>query len=172
MQKSKLDKFISKYNLGGNVNSVKWKSSGDSLSTSFVTPDKSLLGIIIGEVSNKRTVVDLNPILSTIPWNWPGTSILCPGWNLFSPIINIPDIRFLNKSCAPKAIATEKSPSPAIRGPISIPKMSRIIAKPITQTNTLVDLSNHTDMAWVNQVLLDKTENKGRTKLERALKIV
>ena len=44
MQKSKLDKFISKYNLGGNVNSVKWKSDGDSLSTSFVTPDKSLLG--------------------------------------------------------------------------------------------------------------------------------
>ena len=44
MQKSKLDKFISKYNLGGNVNSVKWKSKGDSLSTSFVTPDKSLLG--------------------------------------------------------------------------------------------------------------------------------
>ena len=44
MQKSKLDRFISKYNLGGNVYSVKWKSSGDSLSTSFVTPDKSLLG--------------------------------------------------------------------------------------------------------------------------------
>ena len=44
MQKSKLDKFISKYNLGGNVNSVKWKSTGDSISTSFVTPDKSLLG--------------------------------------------------------------------------------------------------------------------------------
>jgi len=44
MQKSKLDKFIQKYNLGGNVNSVKWKSSGDSISTSFVTPDKSLLG--------------------------------------------------------------------------------------------------------------------------------
>ena len=44
MQKSKLDKFISKYNLGGNVNSVKWKSSGDSITTSFVTPDKSLLG--------------------------------------------------------------------------------------------------------------------------------
>ena len=44
MQKSKLDKFIQKYNLGGNVNSVKWKSSGDTLTTSFVTPDKSLLG--------------------------------------------------------------------------------------------------------------------------------
>ena len=44
MQKSKLDKFIQKYNLGGNVNSVKWKSNGDSISTSFVTPDKSLLG--------------------------------------------------------------------------------------------------------------------------------
>ena len=44
MQKSKLDKFIQKYNLGGNVNSVKWKSNGSALSTSFVTPDKSLLG--------------------------------------------------------------------------------------------------------------------------------
>tara|TARA_Y100000361_G_scaffold62216_1_gene54658 strand:- start:62 stop:781 length:720 start_codon:yes stop_codon:yes gene_type:complete len=46
MQKSKLDKFISKYNLGGNVNSVKWKSDGKSLSTSFITPDKSLLGTV------------------------------------------------------------------------------------------------------------------------------
>jgi len=46
MQKSKLDKFIQKYNLGGNVNSVKWKSNGDTLSTSFVTPDKSLLGSV------------------------------------------------------------------------------------------------------------------------------
>ena len=44
MQKSKLDRFIQKYNLGGNVNSVKWKSNGTGLSTSFVTPDKSLLG--------------------------------------------------------------------------------------------------------------------------------
>ena len=44
MQKSKLSRFIQKYNLGGNVNSVKWKSNGSSLSTSFVTPDKSLLG--------------------------------------------------------------------------------------------------------------------------------
>ena len=44
MQKNKLDRFISKYNLGGNVNSVKWKSTSDTLSTTFVTPDKSLLG--------------------------------------------------------------------------------------------------------------------------------
>jgi len=46
MQKSKLDKFIQKYNLGGNVNSVKWKSTTDVLSTTFVTPDKSLLGTV------------------------------------------------------------------------------------------------------------------------------
>ena len=46
MQKSKLDKFIQKYNLGGNVNSVKWKSNGDRLTTTFVTPDKSLLGTV------------------------------------------------------------------------------------------------------------------------------
>ena len=46
MQKSKLDKFIQKYNLGGNVNSVKWKSNSDTLTTTFVTPDKSLLGTV------------------------------------------------------------------------------------------------------------------------------
>jgi len=44
MQKSKLDKFIQKYNLGGNVNQVKWVSNGNALTTSFVTPDKSLMG--------------------------------------------------------------------------------------------------------------------------------
>ena len=46
MNKTKLNKFIQKYNLGGNVNSVKWKSNGDKLSTTFVTPDKSLLGTV------------------------------------------------------------------------------------------------------------------------------
>ena len=44
MQKQKLDRFIQKYNLNGNVNAVKWKSKNNSLSTSFVTADKSLLG--------------------------------------------------------------------------------------------------------------------------------
>jgi len=49
MQKSKLDKFIQKYNLGGNVNSVKWSSDGNSLKTSFITPDKSLLGTVVAD---------------------------------------------------------------------------------------------------------------------------
>jgi len=46
MEKTKLNKFIQKYNLGGNVNSVKWKSQNDKLSTTFVTADKSLLGTV------------------------------------------------------------------------------------------------------------------------------
>ncbi len=44
MQKTKLDRFIQKYNLNGNVNSVKWTSKSDTLTTSFVTTDKSLMG--------------------------------------------------------------------------------------------------------------------------------
>jgi len=44
MQKTKLNRFISKYNLNGNVNSVKWTSKDNALSTSFVTSDKSLMG--------------------------------------------------------------------------------------------------------------------------------
>lgn len=52
MQKVKIDKFIQKYNLGGNVNSVRWKSNGNSLSTSFVTDDKSLKGTVTMNNSN------------------------------------------------------------------------------------------------------------------------
>ena len=44
MNKIVLDTFIQKYNLGGNVNSVKWESDGNTLSTRFISPDKSLLG--------------------------------------------------------------------------------------------------------------------------------
>jgi hypothetical protein len=47
MQKDKLNRFIQKYNLGGNVNSVKWESKGNKLATKFVTPDKSLLGEVV-----------------------------------------------------------------------------------------------------------------------------
>ena len=49
MQKTKLNKFIQKYNLGGNVNSVKWTSNTNKLTTSFVTPDKSLLGTVVAD---------------------------------------------------------------------------------------------------------------------------
>ena len=47
MQKDKLNRFIQKYNLGGNVNSVKWDSKGNKLITKVVKPDKSLLGEVI-----------------------------------------------------------------------------------------------------------------------------
>ena len=49
MEKSKLNKFIQKYNLGGNVNSVKWTTDSNQLKTSFVTPDKSLLGTVVAD---------------------------------------------------------------------------------------------------------------------------
>ena len=49
MEKTKLNKFIQKYNLGGNVNSVKWTTDTNQLKTSFVTPDKSLLGTVVAE---------------------------------------------------------------------------------------------------------------------------
>ena len=44
MDKSKLVKFINKYYLGGNVNTVAINSDGKGLSTRFVSGDKSLLG--------------------------------------------------------------------------------------------------------------------------------
>ena len=53
MNKITLDTFIQKYNLGGNVNSVKWISDGKTLSTKFISGDKSLLGHV---ELNKQTL--------------------------------------------------------------------------------------------------------------------
>ena len=47
MQKRKLDRFIQKYNLSGNAEQVKWSFQDDSLSTDFITEDKSLLGSVV-----------------------------------------------------------------------------------------------------------------------------
>ena len=54
MDKSKLVKFINKYYLGGNVNSV-INSDGNGLSTRFVSGDKSLLGEVkVEKLFNNR----------------------------------------------------------------------------------------------------------------------
>ena len=76
-------------------------------------------------MSNFLIVVDLNPIFSTTPSIIPSTAIQSPILNLFSTKTKIPDIKFLNKSCAPSATATPNRPNPAIIGPIFIPHNSR-----------------------------------------------
>ena len=53
MNKITLDTFIQKYNLGGGGNSVKWNSDGTTLSTNFISGDKSLLGHV---ELNKQTL--------------------------------------------------------------------------------------------------------------------
>jgi len=44
MEKQKLNKFISKYSLGSLIESVKWQSENNTLQTSFISDDKSVLG--------------------------------------------------------------------------------------------------------------------------------
>ena len=44
MEKQQLNRFVSKYNLAGLVESVKWESKEGSLTTSFISDDKSVLG--------------------------------------------------------------------------------------------------------------------------------
>ena len=46
MNKQKLNGFIDKYSLGGTVESVKWISTDNNISTNFVSEDKTLLGTI------------------------------------------------------------------------------------------------------------------------------
>ena len=52
----------------------------------------------------------------------------------------MPDIKFLNKSCAPKATATPNKPSPAIIGPIFIPQSSKTAAAPRIKIRILIAL--------------------------------
>ena len=44
MEKQSINRFVSKYNLAGLVESVKWESKNGSLTTSFISDDKSVLG--------------------------------------------------------------------------------------------------------------------------------
>lgn len=45
MKKDKILQFISRYNLNGSVEAVRWETTGDSTcSTTFITDDKSVLG--------------------------------------------------------------------------------------------------------------------------------
>jgi hypothetical protein len=46
MDKNRLNRFISKYNLAGLVESVSWKSEGNTLSTKFISDDKTVLGSV------------------------------------------------------------------------------------------------------------------------------
>jgi len=46
MEKQQLNRFVSKYNLAGLVESVKWESKDVSLTTSFISDDKSVLGSV------------------------------------------------------------------------------------------------------------------------------
>tara|TARA_Y100001972_G_scaffold18773_1_gene21464 strand:+ start:17063 stop:17770 length:708 start_codon:yes stop_codon:yes gene_type:complete len=46
IEKTKLLGFINRYALGGNVESVKWKTGSDNITTNFVSTDKTLKGTI------------------------------------------------------------------------------------------------------------------------------
>lgn len=46
MEKTKLEKFISKYNLGGSCESVLWKSDGSDITVKCISDDKNVLGIV------------------------------------------------------------------------------------------------------------------------------
>ena len=45
MEKSKLEKFVSKYNLGGSCESVLWKSDGTDITVNCISDDKNVLEI-------------------------------------------------------------------------------------------------------------------------------
>ena len=47
MEKTKLNRFVQKYNLNGNAEQVKWSFKDNKLMTDFVTEDKSLKGIVV-----------------------------------------------------------------------------------------------------------------------------
>ena len=44
MNKSVITKFIDKYHLGGNIESVKWETDGTGVKTKFISENRSMLG--------------------------------------------------------------------------------------------------------------------------------
>ena len=52
IEKSKLLGFISRYTLGGNVESVKWKTDSKQITTNFVSIDKTLKGTVKANITD------------------------------------------------------------------------------------------------------------------------
>ena len=77
MNKTRITRFISKYNLAGLVESVTWNTDGQKLSTKFIADDKTVLGEITLDNFNFETAElgiyttsNLNKMLSVlIPTN-------------------------------------------------------------------------------------------------------
>ncbi len=116
------------------------------------------MGTKTGALSNRLTSVDRKLIVSTVPSTSPSTLIQSPGLKRFSAITRNPEIRFLNKSCAPKATATPNNPSPARIGPILMPQTSRMVAAPMKINKNRIALTNHSTIGLVKTVssLLNK----------------
>ena len=89
----------------------------------------------------------------------PSTKIQSPILNRFSTNTKIPEIKFLNKSCAPKATATPNKPKPAIIGPIFIPHNSKTAARPsinISETSNWL-------ISWIITLQYDTTVDQLKT---------
>lgn len=58
MEKNKLNRFIQKYTLAGLIESVKWESNSGTLKTSFISDDKSVVGIVkMGEFDGSDSII-------------------------------------------------------------------------------------------------------------------
>ena len=73
MNKTRITRFISKYNLAGLVESVTWNTDGQKLSTKFIADDKTVLGEITLDNFNFETAElgiyttsNLNKMLSVL----------------------------------------------------------------------------------------------------------
>ena len=56
MEKVKLSRFVSKYNLAGLVESVKWESKDNLLTAGFISDDKSVLGSVTMKDFNYKEI--------------------------------------------------------------------------------------------------------------------
>jgi hypothetical protein len=59
MEKSKLMSFISKYSLGGNVDSAEWKITSEGMSTRFITEDQNAIGDVYVNFQNPNIQHDI-----------------------------------------------------------------------------------------------------------------
>jgi hypothetical protein len=67
MEKNKLMSFISKYSLGGNVDSAEWKIDSEGISTRFITDDQNAIGDISIEFKNENITNEITFGIANTP---------------------------------------------------------------------------------------------------------
>ena len=130
MNKTKLERFILKYNLNGNVDSVKWIIKDNKLSTSFITNDRSVAGNV--------SVDDFS--FESISFGVYSTKQLQRLLNVLGDNIDLSLLKIDKKAISLKIFDSIASVNFTLADLLTIPKPPHLTTELLSQPDAVIDI--------------------------------